>query len=158
VTLDQVIEHVTGPIQTLLGIAQVLKPGGVVVLSTPNQSGWGAAIFRRRWINWHTPYHLQFFSLNSMRLAAERAGLIVDRSMTITPSAWLHYQWLHLLTYPSEGVPSIFWAPGGRWSLMKRIGRKAFTIAHDRKVNHVITRVFDTLGLGDNRLFFLRKP
>ena len=48
VTLDQVIEHVTGPIQTLLGIAQVLKPGGVVVLSTPNQSGWGAAIFRRR--------------------------------------------------------------------------------------------------------------
>ncbi len=158
VTLDQVIEHVTDPLQTVFGIAHVLKPGGLAVLSTPNESGWGAALFGRRWINWHAPYHLQLFSVTSMRLAAQQAGLIVERTMTITPSAWLHYQWLHLLTYPSEGTPSSFWAPDGKWSLMKRIGRKAFTIAHQCKVNHAITRICDALGVGDNRLFFLRKP
>lgn len=157
VTLDQVIEHVTDPIKTIRGIAQVLKSGGTAVLSMPNDSGWGSKVFGKRWINWHAPYHLQFFSLNSMRLAAEQAGLTVQRTMTITPSAWLHYQWLHLLTYPSEGTPSIFWTPGGTWSLMKRIGRKAFAVAHRCKVNHVIMRVFDSLGMGDNRLFFLRK-
>lgn len=158
VTLDQVIEHVTSPLETLRGIATVMKPGGIAILSTPNEAGWGAKVFGRRWINWHAPYHLQFFTLNSMRLAADQAGLVVERSMTITPSEWLHYQWLHLLTYPSEGARSIFWAPGGTWSLGKRIGRRALAIAHRCKVNHVVTRAFDALGVGDNRLFFLRKP
>jgi hypothetical protein len=158
VTLDQVIEHVTDPMETLRGVAHVLKSGGLAVLSTPNGSGWGAKVFGRRWINWHAPYHLHCFSQTSMRLAAEQAGLVMERSMTITPSAWLYYQWLHVFTYPEEGNPSIFWAPGGTWSLMKRIGRQALTIAHRGKINHVITRVFDALGVGDNRLFFLRKP
>ena len=158
VTLDQVIEHVTDPIETLRGVAHVLKSGGLAILSTPNGSGWGAKVFGRRWINWHAPYHLHCFSQTSMRLAAEQAGLVMERSMTITPSAWLYYQWLHVFTYPEEGNPSIFWAPGGTWSLMKRIGRQALTIAHRGKINHVITRVFDALGVGDNRLFFLRKP
>ena len=158
VTLDQVIEHVTDPTKTIREIAQVLKPGGVAVLSTPNESGWGAKVFGRRWINWHAPYHLQFFTFDSMRLAADQAGLVVERSMTITPSAWLYYQWLHLLTYPPEGTPSSFWAPGGTWSSMRKIGRKVFAIAHRYKVSHVITRLFDALGMGDNRLFFLRKP
>jgi SAM-dependent methyltransferase len=158
VTMGQVIEHVTNPVQTLRGIAQVLKPGGVAILSTPNTDGWGAKVFCRRWINWHAPYHLQFFTPYSMQLAAEQAGLVVERTITITPSAWLHFQWLHLLMYPPEGKPSIFWAPGGTWSLMQRLALKGLTIAHRLKLDHVITRVFDALGLGDNRLFFLRKP
>jgi SAM-dependent methyltransferase len=158
VTLDQVIEHMTNPLETLRGVAKVLKPQGTAILSTPNVGGWGATVFGRRWINWHTPYHLQFFSQTSMRLAAQQAGLIVERSTTITPSPWLHYQWIHLLTYPSEGTPSIFWAPHGTWSSMKRFARKTLAIAHRRKIDHMITRVFDALGVGDNRLFFLRKP
>jgi SAM-dependent methyltransferase len=158
VTLDQVVEHVTDPIETMRGIATVMKPQGTVILSTPNEHGWGAKVFGRKWINWHAPYHLQFFSIDSMRVVAEQAGLVVDRTITITTSGWLHYQWLHLLTYPSEGVPSVFWAPGGTWSVMERVGRRALAMAHRCKVNHVITRVFDALGLGDNRLFFLRKP
>jgi len=158
VTMSQVIEHVTNPVQTLHGIAQVLKLGGVAILSTPNQSGWGTKIFGRRWINWHAPYHLQFFSSNSMQLAAEQAGLVMERTMTITPSAWLHFQWIHLLTYPPEGRPSIFWAPRGTWSLMQRLALKALTIVHRCKIDHMITRVLDVFGVGDNRLYFLRKP
>ena len=158
VTLDQVIEHMTNPLETLRGIAKVLKPQGMAILSTPNKAGWGARVFGRRWINWHAPYHIQFFSQMSMQLAAQQAGLVVERSTTITPSPWLHYQWIHLLTYPSEGTPSIFWVPGGTWGVMERVGRRALAIAHRCKVDHVITRVFDALSMGDNRLFFLRKP
>lgn len=158
VTMDQVIEHVTDPVATLRGVARILKPGGTAVLSTPNSSGWGATVFGRRWINWHAPYHLQFFSPASMRLATEDAGLVVERSVTITPSAWLHFQWLHLLTYPQEGRPSIFWAPRGMWSVMQRLARKVLMMVHRCKIDHMITRVFDALDVGDNRLFFLRKP
>jgi 2-polyprenyl-3-methyl-5-hydroxy-6-metoxy-1,4-benzoquinol methylase len=158
VTMSQVIEHVTDPVQTLRGIARVLKPGGVAILSTPNAGGWGARVFGRRWINWHAPYHLQFFTLQSMRLAAEQAGLVVEKAITITSSAWLHYQWIHLLSYPSEGQPSVFWAPGGKWSFMQRVVLKVLSAVHLCKINHALTRLFDAFGWGDNRLYFLRKP
>lgn len=158
VTMGQVIEHVTDPVQILQGITRVLKPGGVAILSTPNANGWGTRVFGRYWINWHAPYHLQFFSLRSMQEAAEHAGLILEKATTITKSPWLHYQWLHLISCPSEGVPSVFWASGGKWSFMQRVMRKGIQIVHRCKINHVITRVFDAAGKGDNWLFFLRKP
>ena len=158
VTMSQVIEHVTAPVQTLSGIARVLKPGGVAILSTPNASGWGAKVFGRYWINWHAPYHLQFFTLQSMQLAAEQAGLVVERAITITPSAWLHYQWIHLLSCPPEGVVSPFWAPGGKWNFMQKVALKTLEIAHRCKINHVVTRIFDAIRMGDNRIYFLRKP
>lgn len=157
VTMSQVIEHVTDPVQTLRGIARILKPGGVAILSTPNASGWGARLFGRRWINWHAPYHLHFFSGRSMRLAAAQAGLEVERTVTLTPSAWLHYQWIHLISYPLPGKPSVFWAPGGKWTLPQKAVLKVLSVMHRCKVDHVITRLFDALGYGDNRLYFLRK-
>ena len=156
--MSQVIEHVTKPVQTLSGIARVLKSGGVAILSTPNASGWGARVFGQRWINWHAPYHLQFFTLRSMRLTAEQAGLVVERTVTITPSAWLHYQWIHLLSCPPEGVTSPFWAPGDKWSLKQKMALKMLEIVHRCKINHVVTRIFDAISMGDNRIYFLRKP
>jgi 2-polyprenyl-3-methyl-5-hydroxy-6-metoxy-1,4-benzoquinol methylase len=158
VTMDQVIEHVTDPVATLRGVARILKPGGTAVLSTPNASGWGARCFGRRWINWHAPYHLQFFTPRSMKMAGENAGLVVKRTMTVTSSEWLNFQWLHLLTYPLEGKPSVFWASRGTWNFMQRLVRNVLTMVHSCKIDHVITRVFDALDVGDNRIFFLRKP
>lgn len=158
VTLSQVIEHVTDPAHTLAGIHRVLKPDGVAILSTPNADGWGARVFGRRWINWHAPYHLHFFTTESMRQAAEQAGLVMESVRTITSSDWLHFQWLHLLTYPATGTPSIFWAPGTTWSLKHKVARMALKVLHQLKAYHVTTRLFDALDLGDNRLYFLRKP
>lgn len=158
VTMSQVIEHVTDPTRTLQGIKHVLKPGGTAILSTPSPNGWGARMFGQRWINWHTPYHQQFFSVRSMRLAAEKAGLSLDRTKTITPSAWLRYQWIHLFFYPKEGMPSPVWAPGIAKSRIQRTAIRALNIAHYLKLNHFITRLFDAMGVGDNRLYFLRKP
>jgi 2-polyprenyl-3-methyl-5-hydroxy-6-metoxy-1,4-benzoquinol methylase len=158
VTLDQVIEHFIDPISTLRGIERVLKPGGVVVLSTPNASGWGARLFGRYWINWHSPYHLQFFSKRSMRLAAERAGLVLERSQAVTSSEWLYYQWLHLLTYPEMGHQSEFWMNRNKINVLKKIVMRALKFMHWMRVNHIVTRFFDALDVGDSRLYFLRKP
>lgn len=158
VTMSQVIEHVNDPVQTLQAISSILKPGGNAVFSTPNARGWGAWLFRRYWINWHTPYHLHFFSRQSMRQVAEQAGLIVETDITVTSSAWLGYQWLHLLTFPKPGEPSIFWSPGYRWSVWQRLVRFTLKSGHWLKLNHLLTRLFDALGLGDNRIIVLRKP
>ena len=158
VTLDQVIEHVTDPVENLQGIAHVLKHGGVALLSTPNPSGWGARLFGNRWINWHAPYHIQHFSRESMRIAAESAGLKVESIRTLTSSEWLHYQWNHLLIFPQMGEPSPFWSPKVKPAVMDRFIMIVLAVIHRTRFNHIITRLFDAFGVGDNYLFFLRKP
>ena len=157
VTMDQVIEHMRDPVATMEGIRTVLKPGGVAVLSTPNAAGWGARVFGRRWINWHTPYHLHFFSRGSMGIAAKRAGLESRSLGTITPSAWLHYQLIHLATRRAPQQASPFWSGKGGYTLSDRIVLKGASLLHRSRITHLVTRAFDATGLGDSQLFELRK-
>lgn len=158
VTMDQVLEHVDSPVEVLQGIAQVLKPGGVAVISMPNAHGMGARIFRGMWLNWHTPYHLHFFSERSMRIAVEDAGLVLEHLRTQTPSSWLDYQWRHLLTFPPEGVASEFWTHSAKFPPAHAALGRLLTIVHLVRLNHFVTRLLDIAGIGDNSLFFLRKP
>ena len=159
VTMDQVIEHVTNPISTLRGIARILKPGGTIILSTPNAQGWGARFFGRYWINWHAPYHIQFFSHRSIRLAAEQAGLVVEEVKTITNSDWLLYQWLHLLSYPKMGRASSFWSKKKKSvTFLYKVTVKLISVIHKTKINHLVTRIFDNMRVGDNFVFILKKP
>lgn len=157
VTMDQVIEHVTDPLAILQGVSRVLKHGGTAIISTPNANGWGAKIFSRKWINWHPPYHLQFFSKRSMRMAAEKAGFEVKNTLTITSSEWLYYQWIHLVLFPDICEPSVFWANNRSRKLWEKIWLQVCHITHKTKLNHVITRFFDSLGIGDNYIFVLEK-
>jgi 2-polyprenyl-3-methyl-5-hydroxy-6-metoxy-1,4-benzoquinol methylase len=157
ITLDQVIEHVVDPLTTMRGIAQVLKKGGTVILSTPNSNGWGARCFGRHWINWHVPYHLQHFSIKSLQLAAEQAGLELTGRRSITKSDWLLFQWLHLALYPEQGKPSVFWKQTEERRIHQKIAAKCITLVHRTGINHLVTRFFDLLGVGDNHVLFLRK-
>lgn len=158
VTMDQVIEHVNDPIATLRGVSQILKPGGTAILSTPNAQGWGAKCFGRRWINWHAPYHVQFFSRHSFRSAAKQAGLTLERIKTTTNSDWLYYQWIHLTLYPKPNEPSTFWSPVDQTKTLyqSRI-LSILALMHRAKVNHLLTRFFDSIGLGDNYVCILKK-
>jgi SAM-dependent methyltransferase len=158
VTLDQVIEHVSDPVSFLEGVNRVLKPGCMTVVSTPNAEGWGARLFGRKWIHWHAPYHQQFFSVESMRIAAREAGFELVEFRSVTNSEWLFYQWLHLLTYPAPGKPSAFWSTQVRIGPVRRLVMKIVKALHYVKINHLITRLCDFSGAGDNRIYFLRKP
>jgi len=159
VTMDQVIEHVADPASTLRGVARILKSGGTAILSTPNAQGWGARLFGKRWINWHSPYHMQFFTRQSMQLAAQQAGLELTEVKTVTNSEWLLYQWIHLVTYPAPGEPSWFWSPDKSGKVFhQNVLVKILTLLHRTKINHWATRFFDGLGIGDNFVFVLKKP
>lgn len=157
VTMAQVIEHAIDPVETFKDVAKVLKSGGCLILSTPNAKGWGARIFGKKWINWHAPYHVHFFSGKSTKLAAEKAGLFVEKSKTTTSSQWLFYQWLHLATYPVMGQPSGFWSPKAVLKFKQKIIVKFISLIHLTKINHIITRFFDSLNMGDNLVLVLRK-
>lgn len=159
VTMDQVLEHSIDPIETLNGINHVLKVNGYLVISIPNANSLSANLFKKRWINWHTPYHLQFFSKKSIALLANNTGFNIESINTITSSEWFYYQWLHLFLAGSESEKSVFWDAerSRKRNIPEKIVSKIITIAHKTKVNHLTTRLLDSIGKGDNFVVILKK-
>ena len=159
VTMDQVLEHSINPIETLNGINYVLKPNGHLVISIPNANSLLAHLFKKRWINWHSPYHLQFFSKQSVELLAEKTGFAIESINTITNSEWLYYQWLHLFLSGRKGEKSIFWdfECSRKHNVSEKVAFKIINIVHKTKVNHLATRLLDSIGKGDNFVVILKK-
>src|SRR3546814_12124599 len=76
-------------------------------------------LFGRRWIHWHAPYHLNYFTRHSMKRLAAKVGFDVEFVRVVTNSAWIEYQWAHLVTFPRQGHASPFWG-GEKLSLPQR--------------------------------------
>lgn len=74
VTLHHVIEHVHYPVRTLTECARILKPGGTLVVCTPNSASLGHKLFKRDWRGLEPPRHLHLFSMQSMRRILEQVA------------------------------------------------------------------------------------
>jgi 2-polyprenyl-3-methyl-5-hydroxy-6-metoxy-1,4-benzoquinol methylase len=84
ITLIDVIEHVTTPVQLLREIANHLKPDGVGVLTTPDVQSLVARLLGRRW--WHFRVaHIGYFARDTITKALDQAGL---RIVQISRPAW----------------------------------------------------------------------
>ncbi|MBD2391784.1 class I SAM-dependent methyltransferase [Aphanizomenon flos-aquae NRERC-008] len=74
ITMSHVIEHVSKPVVLLQECYRILKPGGYLVLVTPNINSWGHTIFRYNWRGLEPPRHLHLFAQNTIRKCATEAG------------------------------------------------------------------------------------
>lgn len=88
VFMGQSIEHVSDPIKVIRRLRQLLAPGGIVVLSTPNLESTEVDWFGPTWAHWHTPYHRFIFSQKSLLAIAEKVGLINVYSKTFSHPYW----------------------------------------------------------------------
>jgi SAM-dependent methyltransferase len=160
VTMDQVLEHLPAPETALREARRLLRPGGRVVLSTPHGAGMGPRLFGSRWLHWHAPYHLHYFSRRSLDRLARDSGFVVERIFQQTPSIWLLWQWHHLARFPREGEPSAFWdasraKPGADWG--SKVLLKVVNLLHRAGLISLAARALDLTGWGDNWLVILKK-
>jgi len=76
-TLIELIEHLRDPRVLLTECRRILKPGGVLLISTPNAASWTARVMGRRWHGFSLSVmggHISFFNARSIVVIAQRCG------------------------------------------------------------------------------------
>lgn len=83
VTMWHVLEHLYHPHRTLIAIRDLLKPGGLLVIAVPNAESFDARCYRRNWIAYDAPRHLQHFSFAALCSLCEMHKLRLAAKMTL---------------------------------------------------------------------------
>jgi 2-polyprenyl-3-methyl-5-hydroxy-6-metoxy-1,4-benzoquinol methylase len=74
ITACHFIEHLPDPLGVLQECRRLLKPGGVLVLLTPNARSWGHRIYKADWRGLEPPRHLHIFTPSSLAQMCQQAG------------------------------------------------------------------------------------
>lgn len=106
VTLNHAIEHVSDPLRLLKECHRILKPGGHLVIATPNSGASGHRYFKASWFSLDPPRHLTIFSSASLCSLVEQSGfqdieMITDK-LRLTREVFLSSS---LLKHSKEGIP-----------------------------------------------------
>ncbi len=84
VTMWDVVEHLREPWKELEDLSQVLRPGGWLMLSTPNAASLRARVERERWANTANPTHFYYFTRKSLEAVLNRAGFSETSELQIS--------------------------------------------------------------------------
>ncbi len=78
VTIFQTIEHDPHPAELCKELLRVLRPGGVLMVTTPAADGFVARAMGKRWFGYRNVEHVSFFSRGSLGYALKQAGFEIE--------------------------------------------------------------------------------
>lgn len=85
ITIYHVIEHLLDPVKTITQIKQLLKPGGLAFIETPNIGSLGAKIRGEKWSHITPPEHITYFQPSSLRYTLKKSGFTKFEVFTNSP-------------------------------------------------------------------------
>jgi 2-polyprenyl-3-methyl-5-hydroxy-6-metoxy-1,4-benzoquinol methylase len=91
VTARHVLEHVHDPVAFLTSCYRALRPGGRLIVLTPNSRSYCHRIFGRHWQHLDPPRHLHVFSRSSLEKCAAAARLRLVRIRSL--GRWSRTTW-----------------------------------------------------------------
>lgn len=147
ITLYDVLEHMFHPDELLREIHRILKPGGVVVVSTPNVNGLSAKSMKDKWLFFTPPEHLYYFSPNSLRIFFEANGFRVCKVRTEN-------------IYINNILMQKFRRKISRKELRSSTSKISTSIRKHNslsKLKNVINKVLETCLIGDVLIFYACK-
>lgn len=102
VYLMQVFEHLREPHVFMQELSRVLKRGGALYLAVPNINSIWRKVFGKNWVSgWFAPFHLFYYSRDSLAKLAAMHGFDLEDSWSNTPEAWFRMN-LKAWLYPEE--------------------------------------------------------
>lgn len=82
ITNFELIEHLFRPVEFLEQCHRLLKPGGLLLLTTPNILGFDLLVLGAASDNIAAPNHINYFHPGSLRIIMKRAGFEVIETLT----------------------------------------------------------------------------
>lgn len=157
ITASQVLEHVPDPSAYIKEVMTRLNENGQLIFSFPNLSSFGRVIWKNKWINWHVPYHQNFFSRKNIKLLASKCGLEIKSIRTVTPNVWTQLQLAKLFYANNNGKKNYLWD-------VNKDRKKSFSrylvsliVLLSYIVPIVPNRLIDTFGWGESMIVTLEK-
>jgi 2-polyprenyl-3-methyl-5-hydroxy-6-metoxy-1,4-benzoquinol methylase len=75
VLMWHVLEHISDPRSTVVELARILRPGGVLFIGVPNFASPEARFSKGGWFHLDAPRHLSHHTLDSLQAALNSAGI-----------------------------------------------------------------------------------
>lgn len=118
ITLSHVIEHLLEPVATLRECFDCLRPGGKLVIATPNTASRGHKHFGRNWLHLDPPRHISLHNASTLTEVTRRAGFRVEKVETPASSSHFVYQASALLEMRGA-LPGIRVEDVSAWTLLE---------------------------------------
>jgi len=99
ITMWDVLEHVSDPVETLKEAHKILKNEGVLIISTLNINSFLSKKYKEHWAELKLPEHLNYFNRKSLNFLMQKVSFYCLKTTTISINTRKHHKVLAPLVW-----------------------------------------------------------